>query len=167
MPTIPSRVWVTIDGVWIGNLIYWTLTEHALRFLSLLYLHWLSTGNGFQRRSFLSFRVHVLSGRRLLHKSFPGFWLTETSRYYIGGFLYAIVTDRVEDTAPYCFSSIVAVGTCLWSRYSVTAVVYLLIPRSLHSNSSMCHNRMGNEGFSFGAKWPEGLSWSVMKQNRG
>jgi hypothetical protein len=24
---ILSRVWVTIDGVWIGNLIYWTLSE--------------------------------------------------------------------------------------------------------------------------------------------
>jgi hypothetical protein len=24
---ILSRIWVTIDGVWIGNWIYWTFTE--------------------------------------------------------------------------------------------------------------------------------------------
>jgi hypothetical protein len=39
--------------------------QHALSLLSLLYLHRLSPGNGFQRRSFLSFRVHVLTDRRV------------------------------------------------------------------------------------------------------
>jgi hypothetical protein len=26
--SILSHVWVTVDGVWIGNWIYWTLTDH-------------------------------------------------------------------------------------------------------------------------------------------
>jgi hypothetical protein len=77
---------VTIDEVWISNLIYLTFTElkesqetialtlihtiyhsrqHAPSLLSLLHLHLLTPGNGFERRSFLSFRVHVLTGRRL------------------------------------------------------------------------------------------------------
>jgi hypothetical protein len=43
--------------------------RHALRLLSLLYLHRLSAGNGFQRRSFLSFRFHVHTDRRLSHKA--------------------------------------------------------------------------------------------------
>jgi hypothetical protein len=61
-----SRVWVTIDGVWFDNWIYWILKivttsnisaivnslHHALSLLSLLYLHRLSPDNGFQRRSF-------------------------------------------------------------------------------------------------------------------
>jgi hypothetical protein len=60
--------------------------QQALRLLSLLYLHRLSPGNGFQRRSFIGFRVHVLTGRRLSHNSFiaptnpqAGGYLTPTS----------------------------------------------------------------------------------------
>jgi hypothetical protein len=41
--------------------------QHVLNILSLLCLHWLSPGNGFQRRSFLSFRDHFLTCRRLSH----------------------------------------------------------------------------------------------------
>jgi hypothetical protein len=41
--------------------------QHALRLLILLHLHRLSPGNGFERRSFLSFRVHVLTGWRPSH----------------------------------------------------------------------------------------------------
>jgi hypothetical protein len=67
-----------IDGVWIANGIYWTASmtlsvthtlynslQHALRLLRLLCLHRLSPGNGFQRRAFLSFRVHVLTMWRM------------------------------------------------------------------------------------------------------
>jgi hypothetical protein len=43
--------------------------QQALCLLSLVYLHRLSPGNGFQRRSFLSFRVHVLTGRQMSHNS--------------------------------------------------------------------------------------------------
>jgi hypothetical protein len=46
--------------------------QHSLRLLSLLYLHRLSPGNGFQRRSFLSHRVHFLTGWRLSHTKLPG-----------------------------------------------------------------------------------------------
>jgi hypothetical protein len=43
--------------------------QHALILLSLLRLHRLSPGNGFQSRSFLSFSIHVLTGRGLSHES--------------------------------------------------------------------------------------------------
>jgi hypothetical protein len=45
----------------------YSLLQHVQSLLSLLYLRRLSPGNGFQRRSFLSFRIHVLTGRRLSH----------------------------------------------------------------------------------------------------
>jgi hypothetical protein len=28
LENILSRVWVTTDGVWVGNSVYWTITEH-------------------------------------------------------------------------------------------------------------------------------------------
>jgi hypothetical protein len=40
--------------------------QHALSLLSLLCLHRLSHGNGFQHRGFFSFRVHVLTLHFLL-----------------------------------------------------------------------------------------------------
>jgi hypothetical protein len=79
---------VTVDGVWIGNRIYWDLTEcnytsyysantnshtHYSSLqdvpspLSLLHLHQLSPGNGFQCRIIFNFCVHVLNDRRLFH----------------------------------------------------------------------------------------------------
>jgi hypothetical protein len=50
-----------------------------------------------------------------------------------------IVTDRTEKS----FFVVVQLPwkhACLWSRYSVTAVVYLFISRSLSNNGSRCHN---------------------------
>jgi hypothetical protein len=85
--TLP-HVWVNTDEVWIGNWIYWTLTDrsqlqvtlvlslthtlynslqHTLRLLSMLYLHRFSPSHGFQHHSFLSFRVHILTGRWMPH----------------------------------------------------------------------------------------------------
>jgi hypothetical protein len=46
--------------------ILYSLQEHVWN-LNQLYLHRLSLGNSFQRCNFLSFRVHVLSARRLSH----------------------------------------------------------------------------------------------------
>jgi hypothetical protein len=50
------------------------VNPHTLQFTtahtkssSLLYLHRSLSGNGFQLRSFLSFRVHALTGRWLSH----------------------------------------------------------------------------------------------------
>jgi hypothetical protein len=43
--------------------------HHTWSLLSLLYLHWLSPGNDFQCRSFLSYHVNVLTGRRLSHNT--------------------------------------------------------------------------------------------------
>jgi hypothetical protein len=66
---ILSRDWVTIDGVWIFNQIYWArnynnshnsqFTAARTHFFSLLCHQWLS-GNGFYRRRFLSFRLQRL-----------------------------------------------------------------------------------------------------------
>jgi hypothetical protein len=61
-----SRDRVTIDGVWIGNRIYWnhttrdytsqiTITHIPVFSVTLL-------GNGYQRLTFLSFRAHALAG---------------------------------------------------------------------------------------------------------
>jgi hypothetical protein len=57
--TYRSQLQVTIALSLIHTL--YNSLQHALSLLSLLYLHRLSPGNGFQRRSFISFRVHVLN----------------------------------------------------------------------------------------------------------
>jgi hypothetical protein len=63
------RVCVTINGVWIGNWIYWTPTNrnYTLKFTTARTKSNQPASNGFQRRIFLSFRVHVLTGWRLSH----------------------------------------------------------------------------------------------------
>jgi hypothetical protein len=65
---------MTIDGVWIGNRIIGHLLNGTTRNFEVHYSTYivlqfavLSPGNGFQRRSFLNFGVHVLIGRRLSH----------------------------------------------------------------------------------------------------
>jgi hypothetical protein len=68
---ILTRDRVTIDGFWIDNWIYWThtargytsqvtITHKPVFSVTLL-------GNGFQRRTFLCFRAHVLAGWRPSH----------------------------------------------------------------------------------------------------
>jgi hypothetical protein len=43
----------------------------------------------------------------------------------------------------YCFIQLLPrKHVCLQSRYLATAVVYLLIPQSLPSNGSTCHNNI-------------------------
>jgi hypothetical protein len=90
-----SHVCVTIDGVSIGNWIYWTLTEetialsliytlynplqHALNLFSLQCLHQSLSGNGFQLCSFLRYHVHALIDRRLSPNSQAGGHLAPTS----------------------------------------------------------------------------------------
>jgi hypothetical protein len=90
--------WVTIEGVWTGNWIHWTVRDrialalqHALGVLSLRDLHRFSPGNGFQRCRFLSFRAHVLTGRRLSpnHR-------TENSSIVVS---WSCSTDHVDNTA--------------------------------------------------------------------
>jgi hypothetical protein len=133
---ILSRVWVIIRGIWIDNWIYWSFKDHklqvtialslihaiynslhhALILLILLYFHRLSPGNGFQRRSFLSFRVHVLTGRWLSHNSFL-VWrpshinhlllllaVPRLSRNRSCCSLYSLGTDHTENTASYISS---------------------------------------------------------------
>jgi hypothetical protein len=51
----------------------------SLSLLSLLNLHRLSRGNGFQRRSLLSFRIQVLTGQRLSPNSLPGWRPSHTN----------------------------------------------------------------------------------------
>jgi hypothetical protein len=84
--------------------------QHALSLLSLLYLHQLLSGNGFQRRSFLSFRVYVLTGRQLsqltprlaaISHQLP-IVLTAVSRFSRNrscSSLYSIGTERKENTS--------------------------------------------------------------------
>jgi hypothetical protein len=91
--------------------------SHSLPFISLLYLHRLSPGNGFQRRSFLSFHGHILTSRRLSYNSliaptdqFPGWRPSHTnlllfslpsqdSRNRNRSPLYSFGTDRTENIA--------------------------------------------------------------------
>jgi hypothetical protein len=89
--------------------------------LGLLYLRRLSPGNGFQSRSFLSFRVHVLTGRRLYHN-----WLNSR--------LVLLITPRHGPRKEHHFpvSTLVLVrnvspplsnnGRCLQSNYLMTGV---------------------------------------------
>jgi hypothetical protein len=76
---------LSIEWVWIGNCIYWTLSQlevtialslihtlcsslqHVLSLLSLLCLHQSLSGNGFRHHRSLNFRVHILTGRRMSH----------------------------------------------------------------------------------------------------
>jgi hypothetical protein len=46
---------------------------------------------------------------------------------------------------PHCCISIIAVATCLRSRYSIKTVVCMFISRSLPSNVSTCHNITDNK----------------------
>jgi hypothetical protein len=110
--------------------------QHARRLLSLLYLHRLSPGNGFQRRSFLSFHVHVLTGRRPSHNSLLQLTprlaaishqlptlLTAVSTLSSKGSwpsLYSLGTDRKENTA----SSSSIAACVLYGHYLASANIY-------------------------------------------
>jgi hypothetical protein len=88
--------------------------QQALSLLSLLYLHRLSPGSGFQRRSFLSYRVRTLTGRRLSHNS-------------LNSRLVLLVTPRHgphKNTSP-SSSSIVVSRSCRADR--VDNVAYQLL----------------------------------------
>jgi hypothetical protein len=110
------------------------IVTYALRLLSLPYLHQSLSGNGFERRSFLNFRVHALAcprlsqlnSRAVLHitpwngpqrKSSPNISPIVASRN--------CCTDRVENTASqlvhWCMLRI-----CCGYRLT-TAVVYRAI----------------------------------------
>jgi hypothetical protein len=64
-----SRDWVTVDGVWIGNSIYWplihTARDYTLQITITVFTALL--GNGFQQWTFLCSRAHVLAGWRPPH----------------------------------------------------------------------------------------------------
>jgi hypothetical protein len=114
----------------------YNLLEHALSLFSLLYLHRLSPGNGFQRRSFLGFRVYVLSAWRLSHNQ-PNSTLA----------LLIIPRHGPRREHSFPVTPLVHVrnllprnGSCLESQYLPTAVVWLLISRSLTSNGSTRNN---------------------------
>jgi hypothetical protein len=72
---ILSRHWVIVDGVWVGNRIYWTLkqlvtTPYKLLSQRLIFPLTVVTallGNVFQQWTFLYSRPHILAGRLLSH----------------------------------------------------------------------------------------------------
>jgi hypothetical protein len=141
---IMSRIWVAIDVVWIGNWKYCTLTEsiapsliHALYSslqyllsLSLLYLHRLSRGNCFKRSSFLNFRAHALTGRRLSQR-------TKLLDIYC---LQHLGTDRIVNTVSNS-SSIVVSRSCCTDRLENTAsqlVLWCVLGFCYLSTSVVC-----------------------------
>jgi hypothetical protein len=99
--------------------------HHVQSLLSLLYLHWLLPGNGFQCCNFLSFSIHVLTGQQLSQNSFiaptdepPGWQPCHTnpllvslpsqdSCNYSCSSLHTLIMDCIESTSPKS-SSIVA-----------------------------------------------------------
>jgi hypothetical protein len=111
--------------------------QNVRSLLSLLYLHRLSPGNGFQRRSFLSFHVHFLTDRQPSHNSLLRLTprlaaishqlptlLTAVSTLSSKGSwpsLYNLGTYRTENSASNSSSVVACVccGHCL-----ATAVVY-------------------------------------------
>jgi hypothetical protein len=130
--------------------------QHVRNVLSLSYLHCLSRTNGFQHRTFLSYRVHVLTSRRLSQLN-PTL-LTAVSILLLNrscSSLNSLDTDRTENIFPKS-SSIVAslsyltdsventaselLHCCLLrvccSHYLALNVAQLLISRSLPSNGS-------------------------------
>jgi hypothetical protein len=125
----------TVDGVLIGNRIYWTLTDQWLRVQANYNRFFNSHNSQFTRASC------IFTSRCLL------------TAFSDGSFPYSGFRDRIENTAPLllchccvpvCWSSNYCIQlswkyACLQNRYLATDV-YFLITRSLRSNGSVCHN---------------------------
>jgi hypothetical protein len=127
--------WVTIDGVWLSNRIYWTLTERNYDSLTELHTpqitvttpHIKSTQPVFTSRflvtdpnKVLCFCAHVLTGWRLTHDSL----LTAPTVL-----LLHFGTDGTENTVNMLPSPIVAAQACFFRRRCLvtrlhTAVCY-------------------------------------------
>jgi hypothetical protein len=101
--------------------------QHALILLSLLNPHRLSPENGCERRSVLSFRVHVLTGRWLFHNSLNSRVILDKDRIVISPNSSSIVAARaIARTAYrtpflcYCLRPLPSKGRCLQSYYLPT-----------------------------------------------
>jgi hypothetical protein len=123
---------VTVDGVWIGDRIYWTLTERNYKklrqshwgthlkhhcnysmhkFFSVFPSHcrWLWVPELFPASATATLYWLIHSSTNWLHSTD---WLTAApnlSRLYLG-------TDPTENTVSHCYSSIVGMETCLFAK---------------------------------------------------
>jgi hypothetical protein len=144
-----SRDWINIDGVWIGNRIYCTYTTRyytsqiTIRYtrsfqpaMSTLVVTWWLIPT----MSFASVLTFLQAGDcpttdSLLNCRLSTDWLTLT---------VLLKTPRhiqLRKYRPLLLIPIVACKhVCLWSRYTETAAIWLLISRSLLSNGSTFHS---------------------------
>jgi hypothetical protein len=122
--------------------------QHVLSLLSLLCFHQLS-GNGFQRRRFLKFCVHVLTDRRLSHNQLKSrLFLLKTPwhrlhrKHCFPQFFYCVIllSHRLHIEHRFALSPLAHIrnllltnGRCLQSHYSATG---LFVPNSLQA---YCH----------------------------
>jgi hypothetical protein len=105
---------------------------------SLIYLHQLSPGNGFQRRSFLSFRVLLLTGRRLSHNQLMLFWLTyEDSLLIAAPACYIASARTAQKTCPNNSSVVASRG---YSSDQVENIIPLLLFTALPNNGLCLEN---------------------------
>jgi hypothetical protein len=115
-----------------------SLQQHVQILLSLLYLHRLPPGNGLQRCSFLSFRVHVLTGRRFSQLNSRLVLLITTPRHgahkkHLSQVLYCCATYPTENTASqllHCCGHYLATG--LHAKYDWEKRLRLQICRDLY-----------------------------------
>jgi hypothetical protein len=89
---------MAIDGVWIGNRIYWTILQLVStlhRSLPHTVFSFTLLGSGFQRRTFLCFRTHALLGWRPSHANLLHWPLTSAGTSF--NTLFFQITKSSQD----------------------------------------------------------------------
>jgi hypothetical protein len=150
-PLILSLIRVTIDGVWIGDSIYWPLfhtTRKYKQYSATADLHTLQTTAANTKSSpaysvFISRSLATAPNRFFSYpRSVPSFTDTGTE-LPLNWLCPLLITSQHGPRRNTPFPTVLLLsprGTCLPSRCLEMAVVYFLISRSLHSNGSTRHN---------------------------